>query len=72
MGEKTVFQNNLDENIEDIWSSWKQKMLTAARNTIPKKGRRKHKLWITQEIINLMENRTELKDTRGLEYKKLR
>ncbi|CAG7724265.1 unnamed protein product, partial [Allacma fusca] len=46
-----------EQGVEEKWQEWKRKVKTAAEKSIPLKDKRKHKPWITQEILDLMEER---------------
>lgn len=61
---------NEGQDIEEISQTWKRKVKRAAENAIPKRRKRPHKPWMTEEILDLMEQRRRT-DRPSSEYTRL-
>lgn len=51
-----------DEEIENVWRKGKEKVISAAKTTIPERKTTRRKPWMTEEIIELMNKRRNLKN----------
>ena len=63
-----------EEKIEKKWSHFKEGIHEATKKFVNKKEKKKHKEWMTQEILNLMTKRKEIKEKNGssdVEYNKM-
>lgn len=56
-------------NVGVKWNTWKYKIAQAVKHAIPVEYRRNHKLWITQEILDSIDERRKIKDCYMKEYK---
>lgn len=50
------------EKLENKWNNFRDSILGATKELLPVKIRKKHKEWMTVEILQLMKERKELKD----------
>eukprot|EP00795_Rhopilema_esculentum_P007737 gene7737-13569_t len=60
----------LDEDrINDLWESFKVSIIAAQDKVLPMKKRKKDKMWMTEDILEMMKERREKKGT--AEYKQI-
>ena len=71
---KNLFQELLvteeETSPDKLWLAIKDSILRAATKHVPKKGKRKTTSWLSQEAINLADERRQLKEA-GLQGSKL-
>ena len=68
MNEEPVQEDEIDV-VEREWKCLKSSIIAAEEHTIPKKVRRKDNEWMTQEILDLMDDRRRKRNTP--EYKRI-
>ena len=57
---------------EEAWAKWKEAAKKTAERILPKEGRqKKNKKWITDEILELINRRRQVKDRCSGEYRAL-
>ena len=61
------FNNQCDKN----WTTVKQSIKSSLDAVLPRKANRKNQKWMTDHILNLMENRKQFKNSDKDEYDRL-
>jgi len=70
--EKEVGNINTDEEeIENVWRKWKEGVINAAKTTIPEKKTARRKQWMTEDIMELINERRELKNKNENDYRRV-
>ena len=64
-------KQNHGRSIEDEWEDWKKVVTEAAKETLPVQERRRKNPWMTQEIIDMMEERRKIRDRFTQDYRSL-
>jgi len=68
--------SNTRREVEEEWKDIKEGLQKAAKNVIGNYKRKSRKPWITEEILNIMEERSQLKNSKKeenqIKYKQLR
>ena len=63
LGKKETDQGSDLEVVDRAWQLLKTSMMQAAKKVLPKKDRVKRKSWMTNEILQKMQERKKLKGT---------
>ena len=59
------------DQVEEEWKTFKEVLLSTAEEIIPRKVKKKKQQWMTEEILQLMEKRREIKQQDMKSYTKL-
>ena len=65
-----VIQHN-NETVERHWKTVKNTLKSASQEILPKKGMKNKSQWMTNEILNKMQERRRLKHTNKAEYERI-
>ena len=58
-------------NVTKKWTTVKRSMKSSLNAVLPRKANRKKQKWMTDHILNLMENRKQFKNSDKDEYNRL-
>ena len=64
-------QSDQEEHIEDIWSKVKESIITTAKGLLPLRTKRNRQRWMTDNILNKMDERKAYKNADKNKYNQL-
>ena len=69
--EKQPHSGSFNNQYDIKWTTVKQSIISSLNAVLPRKANRKKQKWITDHILNLMENRKQFKNRDTEEYNRL-
>ena len=64
-------QSDQEEHIEDIWRKVKESIITTTKGLLPFRTKRKKQAWMTDDILNMMDERKAYKNVDRNKYNQL-
>ena len=71
MALNTITANNEDETTESLWQSFRSAITKTEQEQLNSQHPKRHKPWITEEILQLMQERRHYKTTNRKTYKEI-
>ncbi len=70
--EQKTEQINPDDDVEEMWRAWKTAVIDTANDTLKRETKHeKRQPWMTEEIINMIDKRRQVRKRDSSEYKEL-
>lgn len=66
-----LFWRKMNDKLENEWTCLQKAYVEVAEEIIPRKERRARRAWMTEDILDLMEDRRAFKHRNAVRYREL-